>query len=972
MQDLSAFQGTLPYASELFGIYQPLMGWRSKLTAQRFENARKRSQALVASAVLNSLRPPIEVRSDAADDLPAGRWMAAPFNVDNLKPAIITDALRPAAAASIDSGVARLLREQLDDQPPENWRTVVTQDHMADLLGRLERILNDADELRRRPDLMDYVDGFAAAVGADAGARVMLRALFDKEARIAGYLVFLAEHSPSVLTGLFYSGPKAEALRLMMLADPLLSFGDRLYKAILSPVGIIHLYREYFFEFDSFLGPPVGHVWLSPGGTVELIEISTRKVFTERTTEMMTEETQRSESSITTQDDLAGAVKEENRNSMKFGFTNTASYTTPVFQDTATASLSLDNTTSHSRETTYKHMRQQSEKVSSEIKRNFKTTFKTSTEITDTTSKRYVIANTSKRLVNYELRRKMRKVGVQVQDIGLQLCWHTFVDDPGGALGIAKLVHIGEKPEMADVVHPDAPAQPGVQNEEMTIPIPFVGLDTDDKDNAYTNGSETEVGIIDETEHIKWQFPFKATPYKSPGYTLTAVAVEAIGFDAHVSTPADKIKSDAGSSQGEFQIDVNYVNWNDNDHFQVKAVLTWSPDPASIDAINNEYAAKLQTYTEERARRYKEAFLKASRERIKLASQIRPRPAEVLREEERTVVYRHLIRQLMKVGGGGESKHVVSELVRSIFDIDKMLYFVAPEWWVPRLHRATQTLGEPMKPPPLPGVPPPAPAPKATRPEMIKSAITIQSLLGKTYAQLAAEIEATPPTPAPIPRANVVDWGGASESGRDNYYITEDSSPAPLGSSLGWLLQLDGDNLRNAMLNAPWVKAVIPIRIGKEKEAINWLRQAHVEGEDGLDADYVPTPDDPPELQVAGLTVLGALTQLSEKIVEYDRRARSTVVANPADPESPSNHFAGSLPTEAVFENGFYPLKGGVRFNQEGNEQIVFSQWMEVLPTDQVAALEVEYDSKTLQVKIVPPAAPEAVDGGHTHPDPDN
>ena len=45
-------------------------------------------------------------------------------------------------------------------------------------------------------------------------------------------------------------------------------------------------------------------------------------------------------------------------------------------------------------------------------------------------------------------------------------------------------------------------------------------------------------------------------------------------------------------------------------------------------------------------------------------------------------------------------------------------------------------------------------------------------------------------------------WGGVDDAERDNYYITEDSEPAKLGSSLGWLLQLDGDNMRNAFLNA--------------------------------------------------------------------------------------------------------------------------------------------------------------------------
>ena len=51
-----------------------------------------------------------------------------------------------------------------------------------------------------------------------------------------------------------------------------------------------------------------------------------------------------------------------------------------------------------------------------------------------------------------------------------------------------------------------------------------------------------------------------------------------------------------------------------------------------------------------------------------------------------------------------------------------------------------------------------------------------------------------------------------------------------MGSSLGWLLQLDGDNLRNAFLNAPWVKAVVPIRPGRERAAFNWLQRVGVEG----------------------------------------------------------------------------------------------------------------------------------------------
>ena len=101
------------------------------------------------------------------------------------------------------------------------------------------------------------------------------------------------------------------------------------------------------------------------------------------------------------------------------------------------------------------------------------------------------------------------------------------------------------------------------------------------------------------------------------------------------------------------------------------------------------------------------------------------------------------------------------------------------------------------------------------------------------------------------------------------------------------------------------------------------------------------------------VTIRDALNYLIDRIADFDRKSRTPVLADPGDPEGPSNHFAGSLPTEAVFEHGFYPLAGGVRsIKRHGSADLLRS--LEIMPTDQVAALQVEYDPKTLQVK--PPA----------------
>jgi hypothetical protein len=82
------------------------------------------------------------------------------------------------------------------------------------------------------------------------------------------------------------------------------------------------------------------------------------------------------------------------------------------------------------------------------------------------------------------------------------------------------------------------------------------------------------------------------------------------------------------------------------------------------------------------------------------------------------------------------------------------------------------------------------------------------------------------------------------------------------------------------------------------------------------------------------VTVREALEYLA-RIVQEQQALSSTPQPSPFDPS------IDLLPTEVVFEHGFNPLSGGVRVNEEPYR--VFSQWVEVLPTDQIVALE--YDA---------------------------
>jgi hypothetical protein len=75
------------------------------------------------------------------------------------------------------------------------------------------------------------------------------------------------------------------------------------------------------------------------------------------------------------------------------------------------------------------------------------------------------------------------------------------------------------------------------------------------------------------------------------------------------------------------------------------------------------------------------------------------------------------------------------------------------------------------------------------------------------------------------------------------------------------------------------------------------------------------------------------LLKIADSIAkEYE----ASMIPVPVDPAKISPQMA--LPTETVFTHGFDPLEGGIKFGADAFT--VFSQWIEVLPTDQVVATE--------------------------------
>ena len=938
LTDLIDYTAVLPYASELFGIYQPLLGWKSKRIERRFHQGFLNDKQRLVDRLKAQFTGKVKVR----------------YEPDcQVRIELLPGALDAGRAKAFDSLVLQKVAEQLppyEQYDRDQWPNLINRDRMEALL---RDVVAPAYASYYTEQCRRGAEGAALAttrLAAGAGRVSRFPAAFEgqleRESALAGALLHMAERKQhEALAEIFYSvkdntftaSAISAALSALAVFDGYLNLEnmdpqdqEHLKRVALSPISVVHLFRQYFFELDSFLGTPVAHVWLSPGSTVELIEIQTRRVLVEKTLEQSLETTTKSESEVTEEDEISDAVKEDNKQDIKFGASVTASYASV----TATSSFDFGTSQQTAREETHKRMRRQTEKLSTEIRKNYKSTFKTVSETIDTSSKRYLLNNTTAELINYELRRKMRQVAVQVQDIGTYLCWQTYVDRPGESLGVAELVHIAKPAELDGLHAPDEIPMLQPFSETKIVTLPFVSVDDTDADNedeVYKDGVEVDDSeVAGNLEKIQADFPIECVCPRG-NYVLANVEFDGQGKPVSASRKGDITNAD---NKATFTLHLDSADFQGQNSVQVRLVLHWSPADNANDEAIAKNKANQAAFKAKEAAAYQKAYLENARDRIKLTHGIKARPSEDLREEERIVVYRKLIQEMLTFGismPDDRSRHVVAELINSIFDVDKMLYFVAPEWWRPRLRTYSQQLDE-----------------SAVTPSGFMAGVVGvgKGVMKKLYAMNA---KSQPNKLAPA----TVGWGGVAER-PDNYYITDDSEPARFGSSLGWLMQLDGDNLRNAFLNAPWVKAVIPIRPGKEAAAVNWLKG--VEGFNGIGDSDIYQTNNPSEKDIDGnplngQKIIDVIMDLAKKIqkkhAEGVQSGKYPTQDEIADPQLVDEaNVVTATPIDRVYEHGFYPLQGGFRANVQKNYEI-FDQWLEILPTDQVVPVEVKYDPRT-------------------------
>src|SRR4051794_13090645 len=120
--DLSKFSGVLPYDSQVYGIYQPILGWKSALQAKRITRG---LDLLRRQFFLN-----LTTRFAAAFAIQSSVPDAPKFSLDIAKPASLKQS---PTIPGIDSLIASHVLDAISKagvDNPANWRTYTSDDYL--------------------------------------------------------------------------------------------------------------------------------------------------------------------------------------------------------------------------------------------------------------------------------------------------------------------------------------------------------------------------------------------------------------------------------------------------------------------------------------------------------------------------------------------------------------------------------------------------------------------------------------------------------------------------------------------------------------------------------------------------------------------------------------------------------------------------------------------------------------------------
>ena len=257
--DLIDYTSVLPYASEIFGIYQPLLGWKSKRIEKRFKKGLDNDKIALLKALRQQFRGNVKVKYSEG----------CRVEIESLKPGNL---IAGSNQKAFDSIVMIKIAEKLppfESYTHDVWGALLS-DQNLDMIFRdfvIPHFTKFYVETCKKSENFNTGNLAATRSHPTANAKAQFNAAFEQqlvyESALAGSFQFLLKNKNfDALKNTFYASNNNEANAITLIQALSSTNTEEAYLNLenldprdkthiqsvgLSPISVVHLFRQYFF-----------------------------------------------------------------------------------------------------------------------------------------------------------------------------------------------------------------------------------------------------------------------------------------------------------------------------------------------------------------------------------------------------------------------------------------------------------------------------------------------------------------------------------------------------------------------------------------------------------------------------------------------------------------------------------------------------------------------------------------------------
>lgn len=568
------------------------------------------------------------------------------------------------------------------------------------------------------------------------------------------------------------------------------------HRAVASPLGLLHHYRQHFFYGELERGGIELVKSLAPHEEFEVILTESRSSTVEEEIlnelEVTTNSSVEEKASIELTDRVASTISR----SSTMNISANGSYTAVFWNAGGSVSSTTSEASVNSNESTTKRLQEVTKKQSEQTRKLTRITTRRSETRNESATNRHLIRNDSNDPVTYGLRKLGNTVHSKIQSLGEQLVWQTKVFDPGRFLALSNFLDLEYAPEKVEIVGWETVRVTLNHSHDRYIPKQKQVVDVAEVFiSAFKKHMEQYKSLQGHEVYKKVEKWFYSgqhiseidpnitkptAPWK--GTTFQNLLFQHIGHNAqgHFGPSredprprkdpswlkgADKLEIQPGgiTTELDFSIVIPWANFWIDGTIQLPRLgvtqLSLIPPgielPEGLKDENGKITASKEAQDAYLQHMISISEIKAS---VDINSDQKRRIADLRFEERKSILAQKISTLMDGVGYSEEDKNSILNMyvrINDIFDGQQLFYDVDTSEYAEAKHLRSHPIGN-----------------------------------------------------------------------RDAYNIVSTANNAVhLGASLGWTrVQKDGDEKRNMFLNAPFAWACLPVRPGREADAVDFLR----------------------------------------------------------------------------------------------------------------------------------------------------